>query len=45
MLNFIGMEKASNELVTVSFTKTAINLRVQQIVDPSSVTWNIQLYI
>lgn len=43
LLKFIRMRKASNEFVTAPFAKTAINLRMQQIVDPSSVIGNIPL--
>ncbi|MDM5188033.1 M56 family metallopeptidase [Bacillus sp. DX4.1] len=44
LLKLIKIKTASNSFVTASFAKTAINLRIQQIVSPSSVKISMPLH-
>lgn len=44
LLKFIGIKQRSNEFVTAPFAKTAINLRMQQIINPLSVIEKIPLH-
>ncbi|KEK24652.1 M56 family metallopeptidase [Bacillus gaemokensis] len=44
LLKLIKIKTASNPFITASFAKIAINLRIEQVVSPSSVKLNIPLH-